>query len=236
MDRILGFSTGALAFGEFRRALEMLRRVRRVRAVELSALRQPELAPLEAAADYLDLSQYSYIAVHAPSQLEAGTERHVVTSLMHFAAKGWTTVAHPDVIQNPLLWRALGESLCLENMDKRKPVARTVGELEIVFDKLPDAGFCFDLGHARQVDATMTEAYLMLKTYVSKMRQVHVSEVNTRSKHDRLSYSSIVAFQRVAELIPETVPVIIESVIDEGEIEPELERVEEALPARQRVA
>jgi sugar phosphate isomerase/epimerase len=65
-------------------------------------------------------------------------------------------------------------------MDKRKPVARTVDELEAVFDELPDAGFCLDLGHARQVDASMTEAYRMAKTYAAKIRQVHVSEVNAR--------------------------------------------------------
>ncbi len=120
-------------------------------------------------------------------------------------------------------------------MDKRKPIARTASELEIVFENLPEAGLCFDLGHARQVDATMTEAYLIAKTYGAKLRQVHISEVNTRSKHDRLSWASIIAFQRVAEFIPESVPVIIESVIEEGEIEPELDRAEEALAAGQRV-
>ena len=40
--RTFGISTGALAYGDFRRALEMLRRYD-TNAVELSALRQPEL-------------------------------------------------------------------------------------------------------------------------------------------------------------------------------------------------
>jgi hypothetical protein len=62
-------------------------------------------------------------------------------------------------------------------------VARTVNELEAVFDELPDASLCLDLGHARQVDASMTEAYRMAKTYAAKIRQLHVSEVNTRRKH-----------------------------------------------------
>jgi len=229
MHRTIGFSTGALAFSDFRRALDMLRR-HPVRAVELSALRQPELDPLRAAIAELDLSQFDYVAVHAPSRIEPGTESHVVKRLLDFASKGWPIVAHPDAIHDYSLWRRLGASLCVENMDKRKPVARTVDELGVVFDMLPEAGLCFDLGHARQVDMTMTEAYLIVKTYASKLRQVHVSEVNTRSKHDRLSYSSIMAFQRVAEFIPESVPLIIEAVIEEWEIELELQRVEEALP------
>jgi len=230
MHRTIGFSTGALAFGDFRRALDMLRK-HPIRAVELSALRQPELDPLSTAVAELDLSQFSYVAVHAPSQIEPATESHVVRCLLDFASKGWPIVVHPDAIHDCSLWRPLGASLCVENMDKRKPVARTVDELAVVFDALPEASFCFDLGHARQVDTTLTEAYLMLRAYASKLRQVHVSEVNTRSKHDRLSYSSITAFQRVAEFIPECVPIIVESVIEESEIGPELQRVEEALPA-----
>src|SRR5580693_2147376 len=87
----------------------------------------------------------------------------------------------------------LGPSVCVENMDKRKPGGRSVGELARIFAELPDATFCFDIGHARQFNPTMTEAWLILKEFGSKLRQVHVSEVNTRSKHDRLSYASILA-------------------------------------------
>ena len=235
MCRTIGFSTGALAFGDFRRALDMLR-AHPVRAVELSALRQLELDPLSAAVGELDLSQFSYVAVHAPSQIDPATESHVVSCLLDFAFRGWPIVVHPDAIHDYSLWQRLGASLCVENMDKRKPVARTVDELETVFDRLPDAGLCLDLGHARQVDTTMTEAYMIIRTYASRLRQVHVSEVNTRSKHDRLSYSSIMAFQRVAELIPESVPLIVEAVIEEWEIASELERVEEAFQVSLRVA
>ena len=227
MNRTIGFSTGALAFGDFRRALDMMR-PHALGAVELSALRQPELEPLRAAAAELDLSQFDYVAVHAPSRVEPGTEGDVVACLLEFASRKWPIVAHPDAIRDYSLWQALEGWLCIENMDKRKPVARTVDEIEKVFERLPKASFCLDLGHARQVDTTMTEAYLILKAFGPRLRQVHVSEVNTRSKHDRLSYSSIMAFQRVAEYIPENVALIIESVIDESEIEPEVKRVEEA--------
>jgi len=227
--RNLGFSTGALAFGNFRRALEMLRPYD-THAVELSALRQPELGPLAAASNDLDLSQFWYVAVHAPSNIAVDSERLVVDCLLDLAANGWPIIIHPDAIHDYAAWREFGNSLCVENMDKRKPIGRTVEELERVFEELPDASLCLDLGHARQVDATMTEAYLIAKVYESKLRQVHISEVNTSSRHDRLSFSSIRAFQLIAELIPEGVPLIIESVIEEWEIRDELRRVEEALP------
>ena len=115
-------------------------------------------------------------------------------------------------------------------MDKRKPVGRSVGELARIFAELPDATFCFDIGHARQFDPTMTEAWLILKEFGSKLRQVHVSEVNTRSKHDCLSYASILAFQEVAHLIPEGVPLILETPVLEGDMGVEIEKVREALP------
>jgi hypothetical protein len=76
----------------------------------------------------------------------------------------------------------------------------------------------------------MTEAYLMLREFGDKLRQVHISEVNTRSQHDPLSYSSIVAYREVAHLIPEHVPLILESPVTEREMEQEIARVLEALP------
>jgi hypothetical protein len=161
------------------------------RAVELSALRQPELGALMVASNDLDLSQFSYVAVHAPSNVDIDAERQVVRCLLDLAAKGWPIVVHPDAIHDYAPWRALGDLLCVENMEKRKPIGRTVEELASVFEELPDASLCLDLGHARQVDATMTEAYLIAKVYESKIRQVHISEVNTCSGHDRLSFSSI---------------------------------------------
>ena len=75
----------------------------------------------------------------------------------------------------------------------------------------------------------MTEAYLILREFGSKLRQVHVSEVNSRSKHDALSYSSMMAFREVAQLIPEHVPLILETPVSENEIDFEVEKVRETL-------
>jgi hypothetical protein len=120
--------------------------------------------------------------------------------------------------------------LCVENMDKRKPIGRTANELESVFDQLPEASLCFDIGHARQVDSTMTEAYFILKRFSRRLRQVHLSEVNTRSKHDRLSYASVLAFREVAPLIPEDVPIILETPVSEDQLASEVQQATEALP------
>ncbi len=231
MSRLIGFSTGALAFGAYERGLEEVRS-NSLAAVELSALRQPELEPLVNALDALDLSSFRYIAFHAPSDIAPGTEELVVNLLLRIAGRGWPIIVHPDVIENHGLWRQIGPLLCVENMDKRKPIGRTADELQSVFDLLPRASFCFDIGHARQVDSTMTEAYLILKRFGARLRQVHVSEVNTRSKHDPLSYASLLAFRKVADMIPLDIPLIIESVIPANQISAEVEHVRIAFPIR----
>jgi hypothetical protein len=79
----------------------------------------------------------------------------------------------------------------------------------------------------------MTEAYLILREFGERLRQVHVSEVNTRSRHDPLSYASILAFQAVAHLIPAHVPLILETPVKEDDIEIEIAKVREALPLDQ---
>jgi ubiquinone/menaquinone biosynthesis C-methylase UbiE len=84
-------------------------------------------------------------------------------------------------------------------------------ELERIFERVPAASLCFDIGHARQIDPTMTEAWRILTKFGGRLLQVHVSEVGTSSRHDRLSFASKTVFQQVAHLIPENVPLILET-------------------------
>jgi hypothetical protein len=226
----LGFSTGALALSDFRGALEMLKH-QAVQVIELSAIREQELVPLLRSLDDLELSHFSYVSVHAPSFFSPEAEAWIFKELYEIRHRGWPIIVHPDALHDFFLWRKLGDLLCIENMDKRKPVGRTLRELDLLFKDLPEASFCFDIGHARQVDTSMTEAYLMLKHLRPRLRQVHISEVNTQNKHDRLSFVSILGFQEVTHLIPPSIPVIIESVVAEDQIGAEICRVQNALHA-----
>jgi hypothetical protein len=56
-----------------------------------------------------------------------------------------------------------------------------------------------------------------------------VSEVNSQSKHDPLSFESILAFRRVSHLVPENVPVILESRVDQDGIDAEIQNARKAL-------
>lgn len=224
----IGFSTGSVARSDVRRALRLLE-PHATEAVELSALRVHELPPLlELIAD-LTVDEYEHVSVHAPSAFMAAQEPAIAAALLPVAERGWLVVVHPDTLHDPRPWAAFGDRLCIENMDPRKPVGRTVQELKPVFARLPQASFCFDVAHARQCDPSMGEALRLLETFHDRLAEVHVSELDAHSRHVRLSRAGVWACQRVAEMIPLEVPVIIEAPVQPHEISAELEASLEAL-------
>jgi len=220
--RPYGFSTGALALGDFELALRMLEGIR-VEAIELSALRVRELSSLVALARHADLERFSYVSVHAPTDYDAAQETGVVEQLAGLAERGWPIVVHPDVLRDHSLWKRFGSRLCIENMDKRKPVGRTAEELGRIFDRFPDARMCFDIGHARQVDTSMTEPYRIVRDFSGRIEQIHISVVNTSSKHDLITPNAAHAFRRVALSIPGTIPAILETPVAREQIRSQLE-------------
>ena len=228
--RPIGFSTGAIAKGDFRRAVGLLR-AHHINIVELSALRLEELEPLSAALPELGLDEFAFVSVHAPSRFDPEFETLVIDQLYSFIHRGYPVIVHPDVVFTPARWRSLGHNLLIENMDRRKPIGRTVQELQQIFDLLPQARFCFDIGHARQVDPSMTEAWFLVHTFAARLAEVHISEVNTASRHDPISRNAIIAFRSLAPHIPERIPIILEPLIDKGQsdIQTEMQAAVDAL-------
>ncbi|HYR09063.1 MAG TPA: hypothetical protein VEQ60_14875 [Longimicrobium sp.] len=224
----IGFSTGAVARSDVRRALRLLQ-PHGCDAVELSALRAHELVPLLELVPHLWLGEYRHISVHAPSSFTAAQEPEIAAALRPVAERGWLVVVHPDTLSDHRLWAGFGDRLCIENMDPRKPVGRTVRELRPVFARLPDASFCFDVAHARQCDPSMDEAFRLLDAFHHRLAEVHVSQLDAASRHVRLSSAGASACQRIGDLIPPEVPVIIEAPVEPHEIASELEASLEAL-------
>lgn len=235
--RRIGFSTGALARGDFRRGLALLRAAG-AEVVELSALRFEELQPLVEALPSLDLTSFTFVSLHAPSSFDRHAEDRVIELLSTEQAGKYPVVVHPDILFTPSLWTRFGDRLLIENMDKRKRAGRTVTELRTFFDLLPDARFCFDIGHARQIDPTMTEAAFLLRNFGDLLAEIHISEVNTASRHDPISQNATWAFQKVARYIPSETPVILETLIDKGQsdLNTEMRRAHEALSVDQSAA
>lgn len=221
--RPLGFSTGALAKGDFRRGFALQRTNPSLRAIELSALRDHELRPLISGLDQLDLSHFTYVSIHAPSKLTTLSEREAF-SILHEAPQKWPIIIHPELMPTPSLWKSLGRRVCLENMDNRKSNGRTLREMRQLFEWLPEAEFCLDLGHARQIDPTMATAMKMAQEFSGRLRQLHVSEIGRYGEHLPLSALAIYAFQLVVRFIPSDCAVIIESVIEPDGMDREIRK------------
>lgn len=228
--RHVGFSTGAVARGDFALALALLA-CEPVDSIELSALRYQEVEPLIAALPKLNLQRYGYISFHAPSNFTPEQEPPLANLLYHSVPQEWPIVLHPDTIHDWNIWRPFGSRLAIENMDRRKSKGRTVEELGAVYSELPHASFCLDIGHARQYDTSMTEAYRLVQKFKSRLCQIHISEVNSASQHDRISYTAALSFRQVASFIPDDVPLIIESRVDQSQIQSEIESALSALPS-----
>lgn len=219
--RRIGFSTGALAKGDFREGIRLQQEL--ANAVELSALREDEFGPLLDALEHLELSSFRYVSFHAPSQLVRWTEKELVGQLLKIPHWIQSVVVHPNIINDYSLWRQLADRLLIENMDQRYPVGRSVEELEIYFEQLPEAKFCFDIGHSRQIDPTMGIASRLLNRFRDHLAEVHISEVDAASQHCPISSAACQAFQRILPQIDQSVPVIVESVVEQSQIEDELQ-------------
>jgi hypothetical protein len=224
MGHRVGFSTGALARGDFRAGIE-LQRGQGSDAIELSALREHELQPLIDALPSLDLADFTHVSVHAPAgmvELDAGS----LTDLLSRLPEEWPIIVHPTVIGEPEPWRRLGARLCIENMDRRKP-GRTVEELESVFDELEQSRFCLDLGHAAQIDPSLGEARKMIDRFGERLVQLHVSRLGPGCEHRPLDDDAARSFRSLARMIPAEAGLIIESEVDSTLVALEIERVRE---------
>jgi hypothetical protein len=227
--RPIGFSTGALARGRFREGLALLGGGG---AVELSALKWPELQPLLAALPALPLSGFAYVSLHAPSRFDARQEAALVRALLDVdvAARRLPIVLHPDTVHDFTAWAPLSDFLLIENMDRRKRLGQTAAQLDEIFACLPRAGLCLDLGHVWQVDPTLAEARRFLGRLGGRLRQLHLSQITDEGQHQPLSPAAVAAFQELAPLIRGDVPVILETPVEAAQIAQQIGRAREALP------
>ncbi len=152
-------------------------------AIELSALAEEELDDL---AGYLASGPplpFRYLSVHGPSKGRSLPEPALVERLAEFSALAAGIVMHPDTIEDPAPYRALGRTLVLENMDARKEDGRTVDELAPWFSELPEAGLCFDVAHAWSIDETMSAGADLLDAFRPRLRHLHLSSLSPELHH-----------------------------------------------------
>jgi hypothetical protein len=168
-------------------------------AIELSALSEQELPSLsEFLRGHSDLP-FRYVSVHGPSKGRHLTEKRLVQDLLAIAPYTSAIVMHPDTIENPACFRPLGHKLLLENMDSRKQQGGRRKELEVLFDELPEAGFCFDIAHAWSIDRQMSVANELLDAFGNRLCHVHLSSLSHDLHHIPLRVEDEALFSPVLE-------------------------------------
>jgi hypothetical protein len=152
-------------------------------AVELAALSEPELPGLVRYLEANPSLPFLFVSVHAPSKERRIPEIDLVAMLSRLPRSIDAIVVHPDAIGEPSLYRPLGRTLAIENMDVRKPDGQTVEQLEPLFEELPEAGLCFDVAHAKSIDPTMAEGVRILDAFGDRLRHVHLSSLDDDCHH-----------------------------------------------------
>ncbi len=170
-----------------------------VHVVELSALSAAELPGLVAFLDDAGELPFEHISVHAPSKGWDGTPAQLAGALATLPEQVGGIVVHPETLGDPLAFAPLGSRLRLENMDTRKPDARTVAELARFFALLPDARFCLDVAHAQLNDPTLALAHELLDAFGERLAEVHLSSITPGGEHVALRSADAEAFAPVLE-------------------------------------
>lgn len=152
-------------------------------AIELSALAEEELDDLGRYLASRPRLPFRYLSIHGPSKGRAMPEPALVARLQELATLADGIVMHPDTIEDPDPYRALGRKLLLENMDGRKERGRSVEELAQWFAELPQAGFCFDIAHAWSIDESMSAGADLLDAFRPRLRHLHVSSLSPELHH-----------------------------------------------------
>ena len=179
-------------------------------AVELAALSEDELPGLEAYLAAGPELPFAYLSVHAPVKHLKMPESELVARLVHLAPAADAIVVHPDAIDDPEPYQALGSALVLENMDARKRTGRTVAELVPFFSALPEAGFCFDVAHVLSIDASLEEGERLLDAFAGRLRHLHVSSLDDACRHVALTEEHEARFTPLLRRCPD-VPWILEA-------------------------
>jgi hypothetical protein len=156
-------------------------------AVEMAALSEPELPSLLRFLAPMPALPFRYLSVHAPIKHREVSEAELVAELAALPPFVDAIVVHPDQIEDPAAYRALGARLTIENMDSRKASGARGEELEAVFAALPEAGFCFDIAHAWTIDPEMTVGEDLLDRFACRLRQVHLSSIDDELRHRPLT-------------------------------------------------
>jgi len=222
---LIGWSTGAILpkgdKANYPLAVELLSDTL-FTCIEFGVLRESELPIFLECLPDLDISKFDRVSFHAckPNKL---IEKELLKKIEPVIEKGWPIIVHPDMITDYSLWKELGDQLYVENMDNSRFYGKTVEDMVHIFNELPDASMCLDVGHTRQIDPTMQLCKDLCIKFGNKIKEMHFSEVDVVTcGHKAITSSTLKAFEGISNYLPPC-PIILEyapmNVLDHTPIE-----------------
>jgi sugar phosphate isomerase/epimerase len=143
------------------------------RTIELTAMTGGLFDALLA---YLDadhpLAGFERVSIHAPVRDAPGAPERL--------PDGFDAILHPDVYGDA---SGLGPRFVFENMDVAKQFGGSVADLETVFARNAEAGFCLDVAHVWTNDPTLALGHELLEAFGDRLRQLHVSGIEPDGRH-----------------------------------------------------
>lgn len=191
MRTSLGFTTGIFhqTLGLYD-AFDVLTKVPGIDSIELSCLREKELAGLLDFLIFFEPNNSPFrISIHLPKIKHFDPDIVLRSIDMVLSPKlgssGVQLVFHPEDYPPEVINKYHTLSFCLENMDSSKSDARTVEEFEKVYNQYRDINVCIDIAHAKDVLRTndkVLEFFSNDKPWADYIRYIHLSHLE-RGKH-----------------------------------------------------
>ena len=147
--------------------------------------------------DASTLLKFRRVSIHAPVRFR--TSAGAAASTIAAAAADFEVVFHPDVYGDETWLEQLGSKVVFENMDRTKATGQTAADLRPLFDRFPQAGFCLDVAHTRTVDPTLALAHDLLDNFGDRLRQLHVSGIESDGTHRPTTAADLDLYQPVLD-------------------------------------
>lgn len=159
-----------------------------------------------------DLIGFEKITLHAPAS-ESYENRAMVAIIfdkirhLQSLCNLQHVVFHPDVVEDFSLFKNQPFTVAFENMDFHKAKYQSCGDMQEVFQKLPEARMVLDVNHVWTNDRSMALARELYNEFSERIAEVHISGFT--KLHDPLFVTEQSEIIRAVE--DTSVPLIIES-------------------------
>jgi hypothetical protein len=206
MESAFGIATGAYADERSDWSAAIARAAREGwRFVELTAIGDSRVEDLAAVEPGL-FAAFERVSLHAPV---AGDPDDAIAAIADVGL-AVDVVLHPDVYGAAPAAATLGPLAVFENMDVAKQFGQTVEDLDGIFERFPEAGFCLDVAHVWTNDGTLALGHALLDAYGDRLRQLHVSGIEPDGSHRETTAADLELYRPLLDRCPH-VPWLLEA-------------------------